>query len=435
MAVWKNCSKQMIMFRTLSKKNYSHLFWILTIVIMTLYNLTPRIGGFDVPYYFLAGEHLWNGKLDCLRTPVYPILLKVFGICFGNKGGIAGIIILQSVVYLISVFSLKSITTQVIQNPFIHYAVMILYVLCVAPGWCNEMLTESLSISGCVIIVDLIIRYIKKPTYGISFAIAFLTVLLVFLRPSFIFLFAILPFIWIVLWFRKKQKLLQTISLALTLMCISCYFVYNKAYEKEYGVFTSSISFVCNDIYNLKRSGVWNIEKVSNPHTKQLLAEIEKSINYEPIYREIENDQKCLSAIVLGCDEMKAGNEKKLHEHQIKITAASFDKRFSAAVNTHTPLSTLLFTSSLFLALPLSFFYSIVIISILALIIYFLKKRSIPLIATVIILFTAAQCIGIVLYASEAHERLLLPVYPLFLILLGRMFEKISVFINRQYTN
>ena len=65
MAVWKNCTKQMIMFRTLSKKNYSHLFLILTIVILTLYNLTPRIGGFDVPYYFLAGEHLWNGKLDC----------------------------------------------------------------------------------------------------------------------------------------------------------------------------------------------------------------------------------------------------------------------------------------------------------------------------------------------------------------------------------
>ena len=428
MAVWKNCTKRMIMFRTLSKKTYSHLFWIITIVILTLYNLTPSIGGFDVPYYFLAGEHLWNGKLDCLRTPVYPILLKVFDICFGNKGGIAGIIILQSVVYLISVFSLKSITTQLIQNPFIHYAVMILYVLCVAPGWCNEMLTESLSISGCVIIVDLIIRYIKKPTYGISFAIAFLTVLLVFLRPSFIFLFAILPFIWIVLWFRKKQRLIQTVSLTLTLICISCFFVYNKAYQKEYGVFTSSISFVCNDIYNLKRSGVWNIEKVSNPHTKQLFAQIENSINYEPTYREIDNNHKSLPALVEGCNEMMVGNEKILREHQIKITATSFDKRFSAGVNTHTPLSAVLFASSLFLALPLSLFYSIVVISLLALMVYFIQKRSIPLIATVIILFTAAQCIGIVLYASEAHERLLLPVYPLFLILFGKTFEKLLLF-------
>ena len=152
------------MFKFSSKKSYSPWFWIITIVILTLYNITPSIGGYDVPYYFLAGEHLWNGELDCLRTPVYPLLLKVFSVCFGDKGGIVGIIILQSVVYLISVASLKSITTQVIKNQKIQYAMMLLYVLCVAPGWCNEMLTESLSISGCVIITDLIVRYIKKST-------------------------------------------------------------------------------------------------------------------------------------------------------------------------------------------------------------------------------------------------------------------------------
>lgn len=416
------------MFKFSSKKSYSPWFWIITIVILTLYNITPSIGGYDVPYYFLAGEHLWNGELDCLRTPVYPLLLKLFSVCFGDKGGIVGIIILQSVVYLISVASLKSITTQVIKNQKIQYAVMLLYVLCVAPGWCNEMLTESLSISGCVIITDLIARYIKKSTYSLSFAIALLSIILVFLRPSFIFLFAILPFLWIVLWIRKKQRLLQSISLILMLLCATSYFAYCKAYEKEYGVFTSSISFVCNDIYNLKRSGVWNIEKVSNPQTKQLFAQIENSINYEPTYREIDNNHKSLPALVEGCNEMMVGNEKILRKHQIKITATSFDKRFSAGVNTHTPLSAVLFASSLFWALPLSLFYSIVVISLLALMVYFLKKRSIPLIATVIILFTAAQCIGIVLYASEAHERLLLPVYPLFLILFGKTFEKLLLF-------
>lgn len=419
------------MFKFSSKKSYSPWFWIITIVILTLYNITPSIGGYDVPYYFLAGEHLWNGELDCLRTPVYPLLLKVFSVCFGDKGSIAGIIILQSVVYLISVASLKSITTQVIKNQKIQYAVMLLYVLCVAPGWCNEMLTESLSISGCVIITDLIVRYIKKSTYSLSFAIALLSIILVFLRPSFIFLFAILPFLWIVLWIRKKQRLLQSISLILMLLCATSYFAYCKAYEKEYGVFTSSISFVCNDIYNLKRSGVWNIERVTNPQTKQLMRGIEASVNYEPIYQAVMNDHKSLSSIIQGCNEMNTGNEKQLREHQIKITAVSFDKRFSASVNTQTPISSALFASSLFLSLPLSLFYFIVVISLLALMIYFFLKKNIPLTATTIILFTAAQCFGIVLYASEAHERLLLPVYPLFLVLLGITLEKFFDFAKR----
>ena len=419
------------MFKFSSKKSYSPWFWIITIVILTLYNITPSIGGYDVPYYFLAGEHLWNGELDCLRTPVYPLLLKVFSVCFGDKGSIAGIIILQSVVYLISVASLKSITTQVIKNQKIQYAMMLLYVLCVAPGWCNEMLTESLSISGCVIITDLIVRYIKKSTYSLSFAIALLSIILVFLRPSFIFLFAILPFLWIVLWIRKKQRLLQSIFLILMLLCATSYFAYCKAYEKEYGVFTSSISFVCNDIYNLKRSGVWNIERVTNPQTKQLMRGIEASVNYEPIYQAVMNDHKSLSSIIQGCNEMNTGNEKQLREHQIKITAVSFDKRFSASVNTQTPISSALFASSLFLSLPLSLFYSIVVISLLALMVYFFLKKNIPLIVTTIILFTAAQCFGIVLYASEAHERLLLPVYPLFLVLLGITLEKFFDFAKR----
>lgn len=410
---------------------YRLFFWSIAVTILTLYNLTPSIGSFDSQYYFIAGEHLWNGELDCLRTPVYPLLLKVFSVCFGDKGGIAGIIILQSVVYLISVASLKSITTQVIKNQKIQYTVMLLYVLCVAPGWCNEMLTESLSISGCVIITDLIVRYIKKSTYSLSFAIALLSIILVFLRPSFIFLFAILPFLWIVLWIRKKQRLFQSISLILMLLCATSYFAYCKAYEKEYGVYTSSISFVCNDIYNLKRSGAWNIERVTNPQTKQMMREIEASVNYEPIYQAVMNDHKSLSAIAKGCNKMKTGNEKQLREHQIKITTASFDKRFSASVNTKTPISSALFASSLFLSLPLSLFYSIAVISLLALIIYFFQKKSIPLTATTIILFTAAQCFGIVLYASEAHERLLLPVYPLFLVLLGIALEKFFEFAKR----
>lgn len=89
------------MFKTASSESISPWFWIITIVILTLYNITPSIGGYDVPYYFLAGEHLWNGELDCLSTPVYPLLLKVFGVCFGGNGGIAGIIVLQSVVYIL----------------------------------------------------------------------------------------------------------------------------------------------------------------------------------------------------------------------------------------------------------------------------------------------------------------------------------------------
>lgn len=414
------------------RKKYDIIFWFLTVLILTLYNLTPPVGGFDVPYYFLAGEHLWNGQIDCLRTPVYPLLLKLFNVWFGERGGIAGVIILQSIVYLISVASVKNICKIIIKNDIVRNFSSLLYVICVAPGLCNEVLTESLSTSGCVIIVDLIFRYIYKPSFKYAFSIAFLTLFLVFLRPSFIFLFAVLPFVWFVLWIRKNKRYIQLVSLILTFLCVSSYFAYCKAYEREFGVHTSSISFVCNDIYNLKRSGVWNLEKVTDHNARHLLSIIEKDISYASIYEAVDSDHKCLPAIVDGCKKMKENSEKKLAKHQIEIIAASFNNRFYAAVNTHTPLSATLFVSSLFLALPLSLFYSVVVISVIVLILYFLRNRSIPLLASILILFITAQCTGILLYASEAHERLLLPVYPIFLILLGLYIEKALLFINHQ---
>lgn len=410
----------------ISRINHNLLLWGTAVIFLTLYNLTPSIDGFDTYYYLLAGDNFWNGNIDCLRTPVFPLLLKLFNVCFGEKGGIFGVIIFQSIVYLLSVASLRNIARCVIKNSLIRNIVCLLYVVCVAPGWCNEMMTESLSISGCVIMTDLVCRYIKKPSCNLTIGIFLLTALLVFLRPSFIFLFAVLPVVWIVMWIRRNNRTMQVISLVLTLLCTTLYMGYCKAYEKEYGVFTSSISFVCNDIYNLKRSNSWNLDKVSDPKAKEILNQIDEQWcgNYDPIYKSVCSNNKNLQYIALGCNEMKQSSMTALLRHRLEITAASFDKRFNASVNTHTPLSALLFCSSLFLALPLSLFYSIVVIACVALMVYVVKKRRIPLIAITLILFTAAQCAGILLYASEAHERLLLPVYPLFLVLLGMAAER-----------
>lgn len=420
------------MNKILNKNNNSIWYWFFAISVLTLYNLTPRIDGFDTQFYYLAGEQLCNGHIDCLRTPVYPLLLQLFSVCFGHNGSIVGVTILQSIIYLISAASLRNITKFTIKNRYIQESVAILYVICVAPGWCNEMMTESLSISGCVIIADQLCRYISRPSYRLSISIFILTFLLVFLRPSFIFLFAIAPMVWIVLWIRKNNRMLQMISLTLSLACVVTFLGYCKAYEKEYGVFSSSISFICNDIYNLQRSGAWDTSKISNHQAQLFMSNIEDDINYAPTYEAVSANPKCLPSIVQACEELKTGSEKTLRVHQLKISAASFDKHFNASVNTKTPLSAILFASSLFLSLPLSLFYAIVVISFSSLVVFFLRKRNIPLIGAVLVLFSAAQCIGIVLYASEAHERLLLPVYPLFLILLGLYIEKALLFINHQ---
>ena len=410
----------------ISPQKWSLIFWGLTITILTLYNLTPGINSFDTHYYFLAGENFWNGTIDCLRTPVYPLLLKLFSVCFGEKGFIVGITILQSIVYLLSVKSLRNVIRIVINNRIIRETVAILYVVCIAPGWCNELLTESLSISGCIIITDLVCRYIAKPSWKLAVGIAILTSALVFLRPTFIFLLAILPLVWIVLWIRKKDRIIHVISLSFSLIITVLFLEYCKTYEKEYGVFSSSMSFACNSIYDLKRSNSWDLEKISNPQSKALISQIDKQwgCNYDALYKSVSSNHKNLQVVATGLKEMKQQSKEAMIRHRMILTAESFDKRFCAAVNTHTTLSATLFFSSLFLSLPLSLFYGLVIVSCVALLLYFIKKIRLPLMASVLILFMTAQCVGVVLFTSDSHERVLSPVYPLFLILLGIAAEK-----------
>ena len=405
------------------------MFWLLTVAVLVLYDLTPRINGFDTPYYFLAGEYLWHGQLDCLRTPVYPLLLQSFKVCFGNVG-IVAIVILQSIVYLFSVASLRNIACSVIKSPFVWQLVSVMYVVCVAPGWCNELLTESLSISGFVILTDWVFRYINQPSWRRSVAIAIMTALLVFLRPTFIFLFAVLPLVWIVLWIRNNRRSIQLASFVLTLLCVLSYLGYCKAYEKEFGVFSSTMSFVCNDVYNLKDSSCWDLERVGDPLARQALMEVDEHWegHYGAVYKLVCANPGILKHMADGCNEMKRCAGQTFALHQLRLTVASFDKRFNASVDTHSPLSAVLFSTSLFLAPPLSLFYGLVVVSCIALVVYCIRKRTVPLYGFVLILSVAAQCLGIILYASGDHQRLLLPVYPAFLLLAGVALEKLFAF-------
>ena len=99
-----------------------------------------------------------------------------------------------------------------------------------------------------------------------------------------------------------------------------------------------------------------------------------------------------------------------------------------AAVNTHTPLSSALFFSSLLLSFPLSLFYLIIVLASIALLVYFIINKSIPIGHFLIIAIIFAYTVGIVLNACDSHERLLLPVYPLFIVMLGSAFEKATQF-------
>lgn len=423
---------------TLSNNNITLLqsrniiFWLVAIVFLTLYNLTPSLNSYDTQYYILAGEHFWNGHIDCLRTPVYPLLLKCCQEIFGTNGMANAITVLQSIVYIVSLVSLKRIAEQTIKNSSLSFVLLLFYVICIAPGWCNELTTESLSISGCVILANLVLSFLFRPKTKTNILIHIILVFLVFLRPTFIIFFAILPAIWIYQTFKSPNKGHYVSATVLTIICILCSGSYTLMYKNQYGTANSTATFVFNKIYDAHRGGYWNPENVKNPECRKWIDLIDANYcgNYDIVYNTITQHPESMVLIDEGCNDIISAHKAEHQKYRAGLLVSSFDKRFLAAVNTHTKLSSVLFVSSLFLSFPLSLFYLIVSIAVIYLLFYILKKRSIPIVYFFIVATIAAQTIGVILTTSDAHERVLLPIYPLFIILIGIIIDKLVAFPN-----
>lgn len=408
-------------------QSQSIIFWLVAIIVLTLYNLTPALNSFDTEYYILAGQNILDGKIDCLRTPVYPLLCQVFIKLFDTEGLPTAMTIFQSLIYLISLVSLQHIASFTIKNNTIRYFILLFHILCVVPGWCNEILTESLSISGCVIMIDLVLSFVYKPSIAKNIALHLFLILLVFLRPTFIIFFAILPVVWL---FHRTLFKHKTISFVLTIICILCYGAYCSAYKNVYGRFGSSATLVFNKIYDAHRGGYWDTSSVTNPENKKWIEYIDENYtgNYGLFYNTFMNHPESMVPISNGCDEIIQSHKSEWQQYRIRLFASSCDKRMLAAVNTHTPLSSALFFSSLFLSFPVSLFYLISIIAVIALLVYFIINKTRPIGHFLIIAAIIAYTVGIVLYTSDSHERSLLPVYPLFIVMLGSAFEKATQF-------
>ncbi len=411
-----------------SKTNnrFSILFWPIAIVVLLLYNLTPRLDGFDTAYYFMAGENLWNGELDCLRTPVYPLLCKSFSVLFGTQGMAIALTVLQSIVYILSLFSLQRLATRAVNNDTLRNILLFFYVCCIAPGWCNEISTESLSISGTVILVDILFRFLDGPTFGRNFMLHIMMLMLLFLRPTFILFLVLLPLCFLLKMRRATIRKHFYLALTGSLLCLLCFGGYANLYKNKFGVNGTTSTFVFNKIYDAHRGGYWDPQAVSEPECRRWIDTIDTyyTNNYGIVYNTIMQHPESLSLINEGCDAIIRAHKAAHRQYRLGLFASSFDKRLQAAVNTHTPLSRILFASSLFLSFPLSLFYLFIVIALTSIVFVVLHRHRPSLFYVFCTIAVFAHTIGIALTTSDSFERLLLPVYPLFLLMVGICMER-----------
>lgn len=173
-------------------RNISSDWWLYTIVIVAcvylavcqLY-LSP-----DTETYFYAWDnYLSRGEISSCRTPIYPLYLGLWTI-ISSEHYLFLSVIGQQLAFVISLYYLKRMLQWFTESKSI-VRLSILGFSIVVISWHNTILTESFAISGSIFFIYCLISFYQKGRYLHLIGTIIWLAFLVFLRPSFLFLFIV----------------------------------------------------------------------------------------------------------------------------------------------------------------------------------------------------------------------------------------------------
>lgn len=174
------------------------------------------------------------------RTPIYPMILRIFKIVFGESNYLNFVCYFQMIVsFIATVYFYK--TLKLISNKkWLILSITFFFGASNAfSGYDFVILTESLALSGTIFLIYHLFRYLKTNSIKNGVHAIFISLILTFLRPSFLLLVIILLAFWIVQQLiTKKKEIFKLIFFSL----ISCgvIFLYSYFFFNSMGIFTIS---------------------------------------------------------------------------------------------------------------------------------------------------------------------------------------------------
>jgi hypothetical protein len=254
---------------------YSPIFWVMLTVLAYrgvydhyLYPKPLYWSGGDTQCYFDASEDFFKKLIhvelrqsyaDRSRSPGYPCLIAIVRDCFSQTDPYAWLIFIQRVVSLIAVYFFYRTAHILLKNRGV-VIVITLYFACLPAILAHDsiLMTESLSISGSVFIVFLLVSHSHSPTYFRAICIGIMTFFLVMLRSNFLVLILIIPFFFIIQLYRqKKHWSKEMVGITVFLLSFTLIIFYGNLFKKRYGFFDLSTARTHNQFCILIQSGLY----------------------------------------------------------------------------------------------------------------------------------------------------------------------------------
>ena len=362
---------------------------------------------------------------DLYRTPVYPTLLKSFEF-FSKDNYINHLVFFQQVISFLSIIPFFYCAKKIVKNSYITVVATITY------GCWHYLLIqnvnlnpECLTITGSTLILFLFVKYVESPNRITVALIAFTSLILIMLKPTYlILLFIIIVFLIARLFlFKQEKKILYWgfLSWFISVLVILGYCEMNSRLNGNFVLSKITLNnaianVILSDSYkhgddkelieiidSAKNRGVYNLMfLLNNEYIDSYKLSIEKFPSFLPLTDNINYSLNMPDTENFSYARLV----KFVNKSRYSTTYLKFIIQRSAKI---------------ILNLRISFFF---IICELALIFYaYIKHRKIPWALLFSIVFVIGQLITIIIGGIGDRPRLLIPSYPLFIIIIASFFN------------
>lgn len=358
----------------------------------------------DAPSYFHSWELWSSGRFDCFRTPLYPLFLGAVHAPFPD-GDITPrliVILIQNILYLISVYTLALIAHKGLRLPvwatltsLIPYCVPALFV-----RYACNIITDGPATALLIFFVWQVIQLVRHPSAARGAVSATMLIILVSLRPGMLFVPIATALVIPVLWHSGFRRSVRALFVALGI-CALATGAYSIGYHRQTGHFGISSVQQLNQI-SLNVEAVRHYDMDSLP-VHASLALNAQGIQDTPLFWD---DYFLLAAEKPGVfyDELENvyGSHPGIRAQGIRnaLIQNLKDERFAASIPLAImPAFALLYLPVLFLRLR--------------------KHRKTAWLHTLLWLLFMGNLGVVVLGAAHEYTRLLMPVLPLLFVLGG----------------
>ena len=239
------------------------LIWCITIRALYFSHLESYSLAIDSISYLNYPYDILRGEVNLYYTPGYPYFIKLIRKLVGEDLLLYTIPLVQTAIALVAIVLFYFSAEKLFKSK--RWATVVTIYLGSLPqlmGWEKKVLTESISISGIILLLAILVVYLDRPRSWLAFSSGLVCFVLIMVRPFSVIYLVILAVFWLarILLCRVewKKSLVGFCSVLICFGLMQGYSLMNLKANGYYGL--SPIATCWNQAYILISNGIYENE-------------------------------------------------------------------------------------------------------------------------------------------------------------------------------